>query len=169
MAWEFSVLVVANVTGRSPELLEALRERASSGACRFTLIVPATGGGSAGREAAQERLDRAVELMGSRELQVEGQVGDPDPVAAVSDVWDPTKFDEVVVSTLPTGSSKWLAIDLPHRIEKLTGVPVRHVVAQPPKPAPQAEHIEREERRYGVLTPLIAAFAGRRGRDRPAA
>ena len=62
---------------------------------------------------------------------VEGKVGDPDPVVAAMDVWDPMKFDEIVVSTLPTGSSRWMGLDLPHRLEKLTSVPVRHVVSQP--------------------------------------
>ena len=46
------------------------------------------------------------------------------------DMWDPMKFDEIIVSTLPTGSSRWLGLDLPHRLEKLTSVPVRHVVSQ---------------------------------------
>ena len=46
-------------------------------------------------------------------------------------VWDPAKFDEIVVSTLPTGTSKWLQIDLPHRVERITGMPVEHVVASP--------------------------------------
>ena len=65
---------------------------------------------------------------------VEGRVGDPDPVVAVMDVWDPMKFDEIIVSTLPTGSSRWMGLDLPHRLEKLTSVPVRHVVSKPPQP-----------------------------------
>ena len=36
MAWEFHVLVVANLTATSEELLAALRERADRDACRFT-------------------------------------------------------------------------------------------------------------------------------------
>src|SRR5205085_7402758 len=105
MAWQYCALVVANVTGSSPELIQALKDRAAQGDCRFTLIVPATGGGSAGRDDARRRLGRALEVMREESLKVEGQIGDPDPVAAVTDVWDPTKFDEVIVSTLPTGTS----------------------------------------------------------------
>ena len=37
MAWEFHVLVVANLTATSEELLAALRERADRDACRFTV------------------------------------------------------------------------------------------------------------------------------------
>jgi hypothetical protein len=160
MSWRFSVLVVANVTAASDELLDALKRRAARGACDFMLLIPATGGGSAGREAAQEGLDVALTRLRAEGLSVEGKVGDPDPVVAVHDLWDPMRFDEIVISTLPTGASRWLAVDLPHRVEKLTGVQVEHVVAQPrrevrtePPPAP-AE-------RYGVLSPL-AAITGKR-------
>jgi hypothetical protein len=127
MAWEFSVLVVANVTASSDELLDALRQRSDAGACRFTLVMPASGAGT------RTRLTEALEHMRAAGLEnVEGAVGDPDPVVAVMDLWDPMKFDDIVVSTLPTGSSRWLGLDLPHRLEKLTAVPVLHVVSEPP-------------------------------------
>jgi hypothetical protein len=155
MAWKYKLLVVANVTGSSPELLEALRERAAKDTCGFTLLIPATGGGTGGREGAERRLTEALELMRSAGLDVEGRIGDPDPVAAVTDIWDPGEFDEVVVSTLPTGSSKWLAIDLPHRVEKMTGVHVTHVVAQPAREEAKAEPVPEKER-YGVLAPFAA-------------
>jgi hypothetical protein len=154
MAWEFSLLVVANVTASSDELLDALRERAGQGACRFTLVMPASGA------EARLRLDDALARMRDGGLEkVEGTVADPDPIVAVMDVWDPMKFDEIVVSTLPTGSSRWLGLDLPHRLEKLTSVPVRHVVSHPraevrTEPAPEHE-------RYGVLSPLAAALKPR--------
>jgi nucleotide-binding universal stress UspA family protein len=129
VAWEFSVLVVANETASSDELLAALRERAEAGACRFTLVMPGTGADR------NERLEAALGRMREAGLEnVEGSVGDPDPVVAVMDLWDPMKFDDIVVSTLPTGSSRWMGLDLPHRLEKLTSVPVRHVVSQPPRP-----------------------------------
>jgi hypothetical protein len=154
MAWEFSVLVVANVTATSDDLLEALRARAERGACRFTLLVPGSGA------EARSRLETALAGMRKAGLKkVEGRVGDPDPVVAVMELWDPMEFDEILVSTLPTGASRWLGLDLPHRLEKLTAVTVRHVISQPrPEvhtgPAPEQEH-------YGVLAPLAAALMRR--------
>jgi hypothetical protein len=160
MPWKFSVLVVANVTAASDELLGALKERAERGACGFTLLVPATGGGKAGREAAQDVLEKALERMREVGLEVKGMVGDADPVIAVHDVWDPMRFDEIVISTLPTGASRWLAVDLPHRVEKFTGVQVQHVVAAEPRPPVRTEPAPEPER-YGVLSPL-AAITGKR-------
>ena len=90
MAWEFHILVVANVTADSSELIEALTERASKAPCAFTLVVPAPAGGRIGREAAQERLASALDAMRSAGLAVDGQVGDQDPIAAVHEAWDPT-------------------------------------------------------------------------------
>jgi hypothetical protein len=156
MAWEFSLLVVANVTAGSDELLDSLRDRAEEGACRFTLIMPASGAD------ARTRLEEALERMEAAGLDnVEGSVGDPDPVVAVMETWDPMKFDEIIVSTLPTGSSRWLGLDLPHRLEKLTSVPVRHVVSKPrPAEAPTGPPPEQPQR-MGVLGALSALVSRR--------
>jgi hypothetical protein len=155
VAWEFSVLVVANVTASSDELLTALRERAEAGACRFTLVMPGTGADRS------ERLEAALDRMRDAGLEnVDGSIGDPDPLVAVMDLWDPMKFDDIVVSTLPTGSSRWMGLDLPHRLEKLTSVPVRHVVSQPPRPEVHTEPVP-EQPRYGVLGAFAALITRR--------
>jgi hypothetical protein len=163
MAWTFSVLVVANVTATSEELLEALRERAARDSCRFTLIVPAPGVGPPGREAAEKTLAEALDHFRAAGLQVEGAIGDHDPIAAVTDKFDPQKYDEIVISTLPTGVSKWLQVDLPHRIERTTGVPVTHVVAEPQRREPRTERVSKPDS-YGVLSPLQALTGKRPGR-----
>jgi hypothetical protein len=152
MAWEFSLLVVANVTAGSDELIDCLRDRAAQGVCRFTLVMPAPGAD------ASSRLEEALERMRDAGLDnVEGIVGDPDPVVAVMEAWDPMRFDEVVVSTLPTGSSRWLGLDLPHRLERLTSVPVRHVVSQPVREVAAGPPPEQPQR-YGLLSALAAVF-----------
>ncbi len=122
MAWEFSVLVVANVTATSDELLDALRERADRGACSFTLVMPASGA------EARERLQQALSRMHDAGLEkVSGSVGDPDPVVAVMEVWDPMQFDEIMVSTLSKKTSRWLRRDLVRKVEGL-GLPVTAVL-----------------------------------------
>lgn len=153
MAWIHSVLVVANVTATSDELLEALRERTRRGPARFTLLVPPTVAGRDGLAAARLQLERALERAHAAGLDAEGRIGDADPVVAVKEAWDPRTFDEIVVSTLPSQTSRWLQVDLPHRVERLIGEPVTHVVASEPRRKPRAAPAPEPER-WGVLTPL---------------
>jgi len=121
----FSVLVVANRTADSPELLDALRARAKRGPVRFTLLAPA----STGREATARQLESALQGMHAAGLDVDGRIGERDPMGAVHDAWDPGEFDEVIVSTLPAQTSKWLSVNLPQRVAKITDALVTHVVA----------------------------------------
>jgi len=162
MGWHFRVLVVANVTADSPELIRALTARTAQDPCSFTLIVPAPVAGSAGREAATARLETALANLRAAGVQADGVVGDHDVIAAVHEAWDPRRYDEIVVCTLPTGTSKWLQVDLPHRIQKLTDARVRHVVAEPPRPKPEPRHHPHQEpTRLALLTPL-SAVTGKR-------
>jgi hypothetical protein len=132
--WQTKVLVIANQTAGSDELLAALKERAEAGPIAFTLLVPA---GPTARDQAGARLDAAVERMRAAGLEVQGVLAhDSDPLGAVHEAWDPASYDDIVVSTLPTGVSRWLQVDLPHRIAKLTDAPVKHVVARQPEHAP---------------------------------
>jgi hypothetical protein len=126
------VLVIANRTAESQELLKALKERADRGPTAFRLLVPA---GPSGREEAAARLEALIGRLRATGLDIDGELGhDPDPMSAVQEAWDPRSYDEIVVSTLPTGVSRWLQVDLPHRIAKLTDAPVAHVVAQERQP-----------------------------------
>jgi hypothetical protein len=136
MAEKARVLVVANRTAESPELLEALRTRTMHGPCEFTLLVPSTPHGIAwaadmhagGAEAEQHREAFVAELR-EEGLNVAGaKVGDPDPLAAISDECNFNEYDELIVSTLPLRISKWLHLDLPRKAEAATGLPVQHVV-----------------------------------------
>jgi hypothetical protein len=118
-----------------------LKERAAAGDAVFTLLVPSTPHGVAwaadmhsGGDEAEGHMNTAVERMRSAGLNVkECKVGDPDPIAAVQDEVNFASYDEIVVSTLPGGISKWLKLDLPHRVERTTGLPTTHVLAQEAK------------------------------------
>jgi hypothetical protein len=151
MTWKRKILVVANVTATSDALLDAMRERAAAEPTAFTLVVPSTSAG--GRAAAAEKLAGAIERFRGAGLEVDGATGDTDPIIAVTEAWDPTRFDEIVVSTLPSTVSRWLQTDLPHRIQKLTGAPVKHIVAEPPH-ADHATTAPKEHEKHGVMSPL---------------
>jgi hypothetical protein len=133
MAWETRALVIANRTVDSDHLLTALEERARSGPVAFTILVPC---GPTGRDETRARLESALVRLRAAGLNVEGSLGrDSDPIVAAHEAWDPNGMDEIIVCTLPTGVSKWLQLDLPHRIAKLTDAPVTHVVASEAQPA----------------------------------
>lgn len=166
MAWRAKVLVVANVTATSRELLAAMSERAASGPVGFTLVMPSAAGAAA-REHAAASLREALELMRGHGLDVDGVIGDADPFVAVIDVFDPQRFDEIIVSTLPAKTSHWLHIDLAQRLERATGVPVEYVEASLPRVEPPVHHVVRQPSQ-GVLEPLrvLSWGAKRRARDR---
>jgi hypothetical protein len=53
-----------------------------------------------------------------------------------------------------------MGLDLPHRLEKLTSVQIRHVVSQPPRAELQTEPVP-EKPRYGVLAAFAALITKR--------
>jgi hypothetical protein len=131
------VIVLANRTAAAPELISALVERSERSPIAVTLVMPASGPGSAARAAASERLEAALDAWRAAGIErCEGVVSDPIPLEALSEVWDPMRHDEVIVCTLPGQSSRWIRADLPRSVARFTGVYVRHVVAHDPEAAP---------------------------------
>jgi hypothetical protein len=131
------VLVVAHRTAATPALLNAVRERAAQGGATFTLLVPKPVHGvdrvadpeDVSSEEAQMTLDLALPLLeDAAGGPVEGVVGTSNPMDAVADAVNTRGFDEVIISTLPQRVSKWLHLDLPHKVAGL-GLPVTTVIA----------------------------------------
>ena len=151
MAWHVRVLVIANVTATSPDLLAALKERADRGPIDPTLLMPAARIGFSGREEAQGRLDEALARWREAGFEAKGIVGDPDPAVAVQEAWDPRAYDEVIVSTLSGQSSRWLQSDLPHRVGQITGLHVTHVES---RKRPQPRTGPPPEREKDALGPF---------------
>jgi hypothetical protein len=152
MAWHPRILVIANVTASSPDLIDALRERHERNAIAPTLLMPAARNGFSGREEAQGRLDEALERWRDAGLEAKGIVGDPDPVIAVHECWDPQAYDEVIVSTLPGQSSKWLQFDLPRRVGQITGLTVKHIPSRTRTEPRSGPPPAREKPALGPLT-----------------
>jgi hypothetical protein len=126
------VLVVAHRTAATQALLEAVRDRAAQGDTRFTLLVPNSPKGlhrvvdpeDTDPETAREALDHALPLLSEAAgTKVEGMIGDPNPLSAVEDAVNAGEYDEILISTLPRTVSRWLRLDLPHKVAGL-GLPV---------------------------------------------
>jgi hypothetical protein len=134
---EARILVVANRTAATPALIEAVRERARRSPARFTLLVPNAAHGlhrlvdpeDQESSEAEGTLELAVPLLEQAAgAPVEGMIGDPEPLAAIQDAINIHGFDEIIISTLPQRVSRWLKLDLPHKVAGL-GLPVTTVTA----------------------------------------
>lgn len=131
-------LIVANQTLLGDPLLDRVRECLAAGPCQFHVVVPATHapGVAAHREDrdrafAAKRLADGLERFRALGVDVEGEVGDARPMDAIRDVMlHAAPFQEIIVSTLPPGISRWLHQDLPHRIHRTFELPVSTVMAR---------------------------------------
>ena len=144
------ILVVANKTLGSSDLLQAIRDRMAKGPCEFTLLVPVIP--HAHRESTMEALTRRISNMpvtdeargaeegdyehargrvalGIEQLQklgatVDGEVGDANAFKAVADALSRHEYDEIVLSTLPKRVGGWLSQDLPNKVKRKFKGPV---------------------------------------------
>jgi hypothetical protein len=120
------ILVVANRTAATPDLLDVVKRHARARPTTFALLIPDAPRG----EHTDWTLELALPLLeraaGGRVEGLTGTSGDPlDAIrAALSD----GTYDRVIISTLPRRVSAWLRRDLPRRVEAL-GVPVEVVTA----------------------------------------
>lgn len=150
------VLVLANQTLDSPALASHLAARAAQGPAEFHVVAPTGASRLAtlakmadpimgyaalddrtmaeaedeARADAQGRVDAALASLRAAGAGATGEVYPGDPLVAVAAVLERATFDEVIVSTLPAGLSRWSRMDLPKRIERRFGLPVT-LVEQP--------------------------------------
>jgi hypothetical protein len=128
--------VVANQTLGGADLANAVHERITQVAARpeptFHVVVPATppqsqlgaADGDDGVAIAGRRLQEALVHFGSMGARVSGEVGVEDPMQAIRDALAGGGYDAIIISTLPAGVSRWLRMDLPHRVEREFDLPV---------------------------------------------
>ncbi len=138
------VLVLANQTVGSEELLDELRRIGADRDATYFVVAPAspieTGTAAthgpldveeATREIAQRRLDDTLLTLRSENLDADGALGDYRPLRALATAVDSFRPDQIVISTLPPEESVWHRFDVVDRARAEHGVPVTHVVATP--------------------------------------
>jgi hypothetical protein len=146
-------LVVANQTLGGDQLMEAVRQRAAAGPSSFYVVVPNTrsvdvapasgaplppGSAGVGVEEqdhratliAQSRLHQALSQLRAEGLDARGDLGDSEPLTAIGDALQGAQFDEIIISTLPSGISRWLGMDLPTRAERKFKLPVTTITSR---------------------------------------
>lgn len=132
-----SYLVVGNETLVSPELAAAIAERVAAGPAVIHVVVPATPVGRGltwdedeARAVANERLTGALSRLLDMGAEVSGEIGSRDPIEATEDALRGRQVDEVILSTLPPGISRWLGQDVPTRLRGSILEPVVVVTTQ---------------------------------------
>lgn len=134
-------LVVAHRTLVGDDLLDEVRHRIAPGNA-FHLVVPvhhptdhAWSNGEV-EATARGRLEEGLARFHDLGAEADGEVGDVDPTTATAAavrsraIAGGAPFDEVLLSTLPPGISRWLRLDPARRIRERTGLPVTHVVGE---------------------------------------
>ena len=137
------VLVVAHETAATPALLDAIRVRAAAGPARFHLLVPNVAEHAELTDAEREHRHQDGERVLALALPlVEDAAGGTaegwvsyrhDPVDAIEEALQDGDYHEIILSMLPHSVSRWLHLDLPHRVSHL-GLPLTTVVAKEPNP-----------------------------------
>jgi nucleotide-binding universal stress UspA family protein len=85
---------------------------------------------------ARERLDESVAQLQAAGVNVEGRVGDDDPLQAIEDALRTFGADEILISTHPEGRSNWLERGVVESARLRFTPPVTHVVTDVREPAP---------------------------------
>jgi sugar/nucleoside kinase (ribokinase family) len=126
-----NILVIANQTVLSTELLDRIRSRAGESKAAFLIVAPQ--GDDEQHEDADRRLRRALSDLRSEGIDAHGQIVHPDPYTAALHVVNDERVDEIIVSTFPGERSGWLRRDLVERLRKDTSLPVDHVISPVPQ------------------------------------
>jgi hypothetical protein len=120
-------LVVANQTAAGGELVGRLEKLAESGPRRFIIVVPQDDGDGRAVKAARDRLEQLLASLAEDKIVAAGMIGDPDPYAATMNAVQFFHISDIVISTLPSNRSAWVADKLVDRVHNATNKPVEHV------------------------------------------
>lgn len=138
-------LVIARQTAGSDELLEAVRRVADTDPeASFVLLLPETAlqhlhmvGEGTSEALALQAAEEARRRFAGVGIRLAGvKVADPNPVvAATTELAASPYYAGIIVSTFPTGLSRWLNMDVVSRLRRMTALPVMHVIARSGKAA----------------------------------
>lgn len=156
--------VIAVVTHElhGTEPIEQLQANANGDGVEVRIVVPAVeanplhhtlGDIDHPRELAEKRLERILQTLRGDNLQVSGEVGDPDPVQAAQDALLKAPADEVLIFEHAEGQTEWYENGLYERAQESIEPPLRLVVLEHAENKP--DHIVKvEETGRGTVNPL---------------
>jgi hypothetical protein len=131
------ILVIANRTCPCPALVDEVARRANDAPAEVLVVAPALNSrlrhwvsdvdGAIAR--AHDRVELAVAELRERGLRTLGEVGDSDPMMAITDALTHFRASEIVIATHPPGQSNWLERGLVEKARAQFGIPVTHLVS----------------------------------------
>ncbi len=142
-------LIVANQTLATAGLQELVNDKLASSAAEFHVLVPQAdptvsvdlsgvispnmpdrvlARHDLAVAEAEQRLASFKRTFANLGPSLTTEVAAGDPVAAIRRIMERSSFDEIIISTLPVGISRWLKIDLPTRIERAFNLPLTTLV-----------------------------------------
>lgn len=131
------ILVITDRTAATPELLAAIRARAERGPAQFRVVVP----NPAAAELHLLHPERHVKAMEAEVVllhalpQIQDAAGSHvigtvsvrhDPMDAIEEILHSEPVDEIILSVVRHGLSRWLHQDLSHRLAHF-GLPITSV------------------------------------------
>jgi GABA permease len=110
------ILVIANRTCPCPTLVDEVARRAGDTPAEVLVVAPALNSrllhwvsdvdGAIAR--AHDRVELAVAELRERGVRTRGEVGDSNPMVAITDALANFPASEIVIATHPAGQSNWL-------------------------------------------------------------
>src|SRR5947209_5257661 len=131
------ILVIANRTCPCPTLVDEVARRAGETPTEVLVVAPALNSrlrhwlsdvdGAIAR--AHDRVELAVGELRERGVSACGEIGDSDPVVAITDALASFSASEIVIATHPPGQSNWLEHGLIENARARFDIPVTHLVS----------------------------------------
>jgi hypothetical protein len=156
--------VIAIVTDElhGPEPIEQLQTSSNGDGVEVRIVVPAVeanplhhtlGDIDHPRQLAEQRLERILKTLRDGNVQVSGEVGDPDPVQAAQDALLKAPADEVLIFEHAEGQTEWYENGLYERAQESIEPPLRLIVLEQADNRP--DHVvDVEETGRGTVNPL---------------
>jgi hypothetical protein len=159
-------ILTDELTGSEP--IEQLRSGADGDGVEVRVVVPAVeasplehtlGAIDEPRAQAEERLQRVLRQLREGDVQVSGEVGDPDPVQAAQDALLKAPADEVLIFEHAEGQAQWYENGLYERALESIEPPLRLVVLEQAENQP--DHVVGvEQTGRGTVNPIADREVG---------
>jgi hypothetical protein len=154
-------ILTDNLHGSEP--VEQILANADQDGVELRVVVPATeanalrhtmGDIDEPKREAEERLERALQTLRERGIEVNGEVGDPDPVQAAQDALLKAPADEVLIFEHCDEQSKWYEEGLLEKAQEGIEPPLRVVVVETGDDEHPDHVVDVEETGQGTINPI---------------